>query len=39
MERMLIKHLSGSKANQVEEFSLKHHNELIFGRDLTATVN
>lgn len=38
MERMLIKHLSGSKANQVEEFSLKHHNELIFGRDLTATV-
>lgn len=38
MERMLIKHLSGSKANQVEEFSLKHHNELIFGRDLTASV-
>jgi serine protease Do len=38
MERMLIKHLSGSKANQVEEFSLKHHNEIIFGRDLTAAV-
>src|SRR5688500_660878 len=38
MERMLIKHLSGSKANQVEEFSLKHHNEIIFGRDLAATV-
>jgi len=38
MERMLIKHLSGSKANQVEEFSLKHHNELIFGRDTSATV-
>jgi len=35
---MLIKHLSGSKANQVEEFSLKHHNELIFGRDTSATV-
>ena len=35
---MLIKHLSGSKANQVEEFALKHHNELIFGRDTSATV-
>ena len=38
MERMLIKHLSGSKANQVEEFALKYHNELIFGRDPSATV-
>ena len=38
MERMIIKHLSGSKANQVEEFALKHHNELIFGRDTSATV-
>jgi serine protease Do len=38
MERMIIKHLSGSKANQVEEFALKHHNELTFGRELTATV-
>lgn len=38
MERMLIKHRSGSKANQVEEFALKHHNELIFGRDTSATV-
>lgn len=38
MERMLIKHLSGSKANQVEEFALKHHNELIFGRDTSATI-
>jgi S1-C subfamily serine protease len=38
MERMLIKHLSGSKANQVEEFAIKHHNELIFGRDTSATV-
>ena len=35
---MLIKHLSGSKANQVEEFALKHHNELVFGRDVSATV-
>lgn len=38
MERMLIKHLSGSKANQVEEFALKHHNELIFGRESPSTV-
>ena len=38
MERMLIKHLSGSKANQVEEFAIKHHNELVFGRDTSATV-
>jgi len=38
MERMLIKHLSGSKANQVEEFSLKHHNELVFGREAGVTV-
>jgi len=38
MERMLIKHLSGSKANQVEEFALKYHNELIFGREEGSTV-
>ncbi len=38
MERMIIKHISGSKANQVEEFALKHHNELIFGREETSTV-
>ncbi len=38
MERMIIKHLSGSKANQVEEFALKHHNELVFGRETTSTV-
>lgn len=38
MERMIIKHLSGSKANQTEEFALRHHNNLIFGRDTTATV-
>jgi len=38
MERMIIKHLSGSKSNQVEEFALRHHNELVFGRDTSATV-
>lgn len=38
MERMIIKHLSGSKANQVEEFALRHHSNLIFGRESSATV-
>lgn len=38
MERMIINHLSGSKANQVEEFAIRHHNELIFGRDASSTV-
>lgn len=38
MERMIIKHITGSKANQVEEFALKHHNELIFGREENVTV-
>lgn len=38
MERIIIKHLSGSKANQIEEFSLKHHNQIIFGRESTSTV-
>ncbi|MDQ4121630.1 MAG: trypsin-like peptidase domain-containing protein [Acidobacteriota bacterium] len=33
MERMIVKHISGSKANQVEEFALRYHNELTFGRD------
>jgi hypothetical protein len=37
MERMIIKHLSGSKANQVEEFAIKHHNEIVLGRDTSAT--
>jgi serine protease Do len=38
MERMIIKHSSGSKANQVEEFPLNHYNELILGRDASSTV-
>ncbi len=38
MERMIIKHLTGSKANQVEEFALRHHDNIVFGRDSTATV-
>lgn len=38
MERIVLKHLSGSKANQVEEFPLNHVKELIFGRDPSSTV-
>jgi pSer/pThr/pTyr-binding forkhead associated (FHA) protein len=38
MERIVLRHLSGSKANQVEEFSLAHFRELIFGRDPSSSV-
>ncbi len=38
MERIVIRHLSGSKANQVEEFPIAHVSELVLGRDPTATV-
>lgn len=38
MERIVLRHLSGSKANQVEEFPLAHFQELTIGRDPSATV-
>jgi serine protease Do len=38
MERIVLRHLSGSKANQVEEFPIAHFRELIFGRDPSASV-
>src|SRR5918998_4656572 len=38
MERIVLKHLTGSKANQVEEFPLNHVKELILGRDPSSTV-
>lgn len=38
MERIVLRHMSGSKANQVEEFPLSHFRELIFGRDPSASV-
>ncbi len=38
MERIVLRHLSGSKANQVEEFPLAHFRELMFGRDPSASV-
>jgi S1-C subfamily serine protease len=38
MERIVLRHLSGSKANQVEEFPIAHFRELIFGRDPSSSV-
>jgi serine protease Do len=38
MERIVLRHLSGSKANQVEEFPLSHFKEIIIGRDPSSTV-
>jgi serine protease Do len=38
MERIVLKHLSGSKANQVEEFPLNHVKEIVLGRDPSSTV-
>src|SRR2546430_13784721 len=38
MERVIIKHLRGSKANQIEEFPLNNFKELTFGRDPSSTI-
>ena len=38
MERIVLRHVSGSKANQVEEFPLSHFRELVMGRDPSASV-
>src|SRR5262245_7546526 len=38
MERIVLRHVSGSKAGQVEEFPLAHFRELIFGRDPSSSV-
>ena len=38
MERIILKHLSGSKTGQVDEFPLKHFTELLIGRDPSATL-
>jgi FHA domain len=39
MEYIALSHLSGSKANQEEKFSLDKFEELILGRDPSATVS
>src|SRR5262249_41728777 len=38
MERIVLRHLSGSKTNQLEEFPLNHFKELTVGRDPANTV-
>jgi len=38
MERIVLRHLSGSKANQVDEFPLSQIQELTFGRDPSSVV-
>ena len=38
MERIVLRHLSGSKSNQVEEFPLNHFKELTVGRDPSNSV-
>ncbi|HEY7544446.1 MAG TPA: hypothetical protein VID27_06175, partial [Blastocatellia bacterium] len=38
MESIFLKHLSGAKANQIEEISLKGFTELTFGRDSSSSV-
>jgi S1-C subfamily serine protease len=38
MERVILRHLTGSRANQVEEFPLDRVGELTIGRDASADV-
>ncbi|GAB2574701.1 trypsin-like peptidase domain-containing protein [Spirosoma areae] len=38
INRFVIRHLTGSKANQVEEFDYKKYNELTFGRAATNVI-
>ena len=38
MERIVIRHLSGSKANQTEVFPLQELTEILLGRDPTANI-
>jgi serine/threonine protein kinase len=37
-ERIIIKHISGSKAGQSEDFFTRDHKEITFGRDPSSTV-
>lgn len=38
MERVVLRHLKGSKASQIEEFPLQQFAELVFGRDPNSSV-
>ncbi|NOT59407.1 MAG: FHA domain-containing protein [Acidobacteria bacterium] len=39
MERIVLRHVSGSKAGRVEEFPLNQYQEIVIGRDPSATVS
>jgi len=36
VQRVVIRHLTGSKTNQVEEFPLEHFKDITFGRDTSS---
>jgi hypothetical protein len=38
MQRIVLRLVSSSRANQVEEFPLSHFKELVIGGDTSATV-
>lgn len=38
MERVILRHLKGSKASQVEEFPLEQFSELVLGRDPNSNI-
>jgi S1-C subfamily serine protease len=37
-QRIIIRHLNGSKTNQIEEFPIQHVHEIVFGREAGVTV-
>ena len=39
MERIVLRHLSGSMAGRVEEFPLNQYNEIVIGRDPSSNVS
>jgi len=38
MERILLRHLGGSKTNQADEFPVRDFREIVIGRDPKAAV-
>jgi serine protease Do len=38
MEKVILRHLKGSKATQIEEYPLEQFSELVFGRDPSSSV-
>lgn len=39
MKRIILRHLSGSKTNEVKEYPLNHFQELTIGRDPSSTIH